>query len=154
MTRRPRVRRAPVPPPTGTPGGAAPPLRRGPQREHWRVDAGEADIATLDIPGALGRTRRFEVDVRFVVRAPLDVRDAWLELTVELDGRRQWQRRIATALPGETDSLDYRCGIELPPGPGVRVRAMTAVRGPQRRQLVIEAEEQADTPPADSEAAA
>ena len=133
MPTRSRHRRAPAP---------SPAVRRTSTLERWRTDAGEADIATLDIPGALGRTRRFEIDVRFVVRAPLDVRDAWLELTVELDGRRQWQRRIATALPGETDSLDYRCGVELPPGPGLRVRALTAVRSAQRRQLVIEAEEQ------------
>jgi hypothetical protein len=131
-----------------------PPNRASARLERWRIDAGEADVATLDIPGALGRTRRFEVDVRFVVRAPLDVRDAWLELTVELDGRRQWQRRIATALPGETESLDYRCGVQLPPGPGLRVRALTAVHGAQRRQLVIEAEEQADEPPGHAEAGA
>lgn len=138
MPTRSRTRR----PAAAAPAASGPAARRRPQREHWRADAGEADIATLDIPGALGRTRRFEIDVRFVVRAPLDVRDAWLELTVELDGRRQWSRRIATALPGETDSLDYRCGVELPPGPGLRVRALTAVCGAQRRQLVVEAEEQ------------
>ena len=109
-------------------------------RERWRVDAGESDIATLDIPGALVRTRR----LRFVVRAPLDVRDAWLELGVEVDGRRQWSRRIATTLPGETDGLEYRCSVELPPGPGLRVRALTSVRGAVRRRLVIEADEQTD----------
>lgn len=136
MPARSHTRRPPAAP------SAAAASRRRPGREHWRADAGEADIATLDIPGALARTRRFEIDVRFVVRAPLDLRDAWFELTVELDGRRQWSRRIATLLPGETDSLDYRCAVELPPGPGLRVRALTAVRGALRRQLVVEAEEQ------------
>jgi hypothetical protein len=112
--------------------------------ERWRTDAGEADIATLDIPGALGRSRRFEIDVRFVVRVPLELQGAWFELAVELDGRRQWSRRVAARSPGESDSLDWRCSFELPPGPGLRVRALTAVRGATRRQLVIEAEEQGD----------
>lgn len=116
-------------------------------REHWRVDAGGADVATLDIPGALGRTRRFEVDVRFVVRTPALPPGAWLELSVEIGGSRQWSRRTAAATPGESDSLEYRCRVELPPGPGLRVRALTAVRGAVRRQLLIEAEEVPDEPP-------
>jgi hypothetical protein len=41
-----------------------------PRPEQWHADAGDADIATLDIPPALGRVRRFHIDVRFVVLCP------------------------------------------------------------------------------------
>lgn len=39
--------------------------------ERWQADAGDADIAILDIPPAL-RARRFHVDVQFMVRCPTD----------------------------------------------------------------------------------
>ena len=111
-----------------------------PTPERWSVDAGDADLATLDIPPALGRVRRFEVDVRFVVRCPADGRAAHA-LTVELDGRRQWSREVATSNPGATDSLDYHCRVDVPEGAALRVRALTSVRGAARQQLRIDAEE-------------
>lgn len=110
--------------------------------EHWQVDAGDADIATLDIPPALGRVRRFHVDVRFVVRCPDDAADAWHAMTVEVNGRRQWARQIATSNPGQNDSLDYHFRIDVSEGAALRVRALTRVKGAARRRLSIEAEEQ------------
>lgn len=108
--------------------------------ERWRLDAGDADVAVLEVPPALVG-RRFEVDVRLVVRCPAQAQDAWHALTIELDGRRDWSRRIATSNPGETDSLDYHCRVEVPEGCGLRIRALAAAQGAQRQQLLIEAEE-------------
>lgn len=112
-----------------------------PAPEHWAIDAGDADVALLDVPPAAARTRRFEVDVRFVVRCPAEPAEAWHALTVELDGKRHWQRRITTSNPGQTDSLDYHCRVEVPEGAALRIRALTQVRGAVRRQLRIDAEE-------------
>lgn len=108
--------------------------------ERWRLDAGESDVAVLEVPPALVG-RRFEVDVRLVVRCPAPAHGAWHALTIELDGRRHWSRRIATSNPGETDSLDYHCRVEVPEGSGLRIRAMAATHGAPRQQLLIEAEE-------------
>lgn len=108
--------------------------------ERWRLDAGGADVALLEVPPALA-PRRFEVDVRLVVRCPESTDGAWHALTVELDGRRHWSRRIATSNPGQTDSLDYHCRIDVPEGSGLRIRALAQTRGAQRDRLLIEAEE-------------
>ncbi len=111
--------------------------------ERWRVDAGAAEIATLDIPPALGRVRRFHVDVRLVVQCPADsATGAWHAMTVQANGRKQWSRQIATSNPGQTDSLDYHFRIDVPESTALRVRALTRVRGAVRRRLAIEAEEQ------------
>ncbi len=109
--------------------------------ERWRVDAGDADIATLDIPPALGRVRRFHVDVRFQVRCPADAAGATHAMTVEVNGRREWARQIATHNPGQSDSLDYHFRVDVPESAALRVRAATRVRGAQRQRLVIEADE-------------
>jgi hypothetical protein len=113
--------------------------------ERWSVDAGAADVATLDIPASAQRRRLFEVDVRFVVRAPADGQPGWHAMTVELDGKRQWHRRIDTHFdaraPGQTDSLDYHCRCDVGLGQALRVRAVTQVGGSARVKLVIEAEE-------------
>jgi hypothetical protein len=112
-----------------------------PAAEQWQVDVGDADVATLNIPPTLGRARRFEVDVRFVVQCPADGDDAWHAMTVEVNGRREWARRIETNNPGQTDSLDYHFRIEVPVGSALRVRAVTRVHGAVRRRLHIEAGE-------------
>lgn len=112
--------------------------------ERWSIDAGDADIATLDVPPALSRQRRFLVDVRFVVACPESTADAWHALTVELDGRRAWSRQIPTSNPGQTDSLDYQREVDLPAGAALRIRALTGVGRAVRRQLRIDAEEQCD----------
>lgn len=112
--------------------------------ERWAIDAGDGDIATLDVPPALTRDRRFLVDVRFVVGCPAPSADAWHALSVELDGRRAWSRQIPTSNPGQADSLDYQCKVDLPAGAALRIRALTRVARAVRRQLRIEAEEQCD----------
>lgn len=109
--------------------------------ERWHIDAGPADIAVLDVPPALARTRRFDIDVAFVVRRPAEATSAWHELAVELDGRRQWTRRIDTSNPGQTDGLDYHVRIDVPAGAPLRVRALTRVSGAARVRLQIEAVE-------------
>lgn len=112
-----------------------------PALEHWRADAGDADIATLDVPPAL-HARRFQVDVRFVVQCPAEGTPAWHAMTVEVNGRREWSRKITTNNPGQTDSLDYHLQVDVPEGDALRVRATTQVKAARRRQLRIEAEEQ------------
>lgn len=112
-----------------------------PALEHWLADVGDADIATLDVPPAQ-RARRFQIDVRFVVQCPPEGTPAWHAMTVEVDGRREWSRQIATANPGQTDSLDYHLQVDVPEGHALRVRATTRVKSAQRRRLRVEAEEQ------------
>jgi hypothetical protein len=112
-----------------------------PSTEQWQVDVGDADVATLNIPPALGRARRFHVDVRFVVQCPADGTAAWHAMTVEVNGRREWVRQIDTNNPGQTDSLDYHFRVEVPVASGLRVRALTRVKGAVRRRLCIEASE-------------
>jgi hypothetical protein len=112
-----------------------------PSAEQWQVDVGDADVATLHIPPALGRARRFHVDVRFVVQCPADGSAAWHAMTVEVNGRREWARQIDTNNPGQTDSLDYHFRVEVPVASGLRVRALTRVKGAMRRRLCIEASE-------------
>lgn len=109
--------------------------------EQWQVDVGDADVATLHIPPTLARARRFHIDVRFVVHCPSDGSAAWHAMTVEVNGRREWSRQIATSNPGQTDSLDYHFRIELAVGAALRVRALTRVHGAMRRRLCIEAVE-------------
>ena len=109
--------------------------------EQWQVDVADADVATLNIAPVLDRTRRFHVDVRFVVQCPADGTAAWHAMTVEVNGRREWSRQIETSNPGQTDSLDYHFRVEVPVAAGLRVRAMTRVQGAMRRRLCIEASE-------------
>jgi hypothetical protein len=113
-----------------------------PRAEHWLRDAGAADVATLDIPASMQIKRVFNIDVRFVVRAPPPPAEAWHALTIELNGVNEWTRRIATHGLSATDSLDYHCRRELGVGQALRIRAMTQVGGAQRQRLVIEAEEE------------
>jgi hypothetical protein len=108
--------------------------------ERWNTDAGDADIATLNIPPAL-RARRFHVDVQFVVRCPADASDPWHAMTVEFDGRRVWSRQIGTSNPSQTDTLEYHRQVEVPAGAGLRIRAATRVHAALRQRLHIEAAE-------------
>jgi hypothetical protein len=118
--------------PTGSPA-------RRPER--WSVDAGNADVATLDIPADLQRDRDFEIDCRFVVRAPAGAQAPTHAMTVLVDGAHQWSRSIATANPGASDSLDYHLRRRVPAGQPLRITATTEVRGAARLRLLIEAEE-------------
>lgn len=113
-----------------------------PSPEQWRTDAGTDAVAMLEVPGLLSRARIFDVDVTLVVNVPGETLGAWHELTVELDGRRQWSRRIGSHSPGQTDGLDYHQRVRIESGQTLRIRAVAAVRGSRIRQLVIEANEE------------
>lgn len=111
--------------------------------EHWRIESGDG-VAVLNIPGLNGRARLFDVDVLLLVNVSTEPPgDAWLELTVEFDGQRQWSRRIPAHNPGQTDSLDYHQRLRLEAEQGIRVRAVATVKGVRVRELVIEAREDA-----------
>jgi hypothetical protein len=118
---------------TGHPGEPTP--------EHWRVDSVD-NVAILDIPGLNGRARLFDVDVLLLVNVPAEADGAWLELTVEFDGLRQWSRRIPAHNPGQTDGLDYHQRVRLEAEQGVRVRAVAKLSGVRVRQLLLEAREE------------
>ena len=131
------------------------PARSGPAEaapERWRVDAGAAEVARLDIPPSAQRERVFEIDLRFVVRPPASGAAAWHAMNVDLNGVREWSRRCETHNPAPSpegtlpapDTLDYHCRVVLPLGRALRVRAVTQVGGAQRVRLVIEAEETRD----------
>jgi len=112
-----------------------------PVAEHWRCDVGASSVAVIDIPASLDRRRTFDVDVTLVVRTPLEHPEPWHELTVELDGKRQWQRRVPSHSPGQTDGLDYHCRVQLESGRALRIRAVAATGGSSVQQLLIEARE-------------
>ena len=111
--------------------------------ERWTVDAGPADVAVLTIPASAQRERVFEIDLRFVARASATSAKAWQSMAVDLNGVREWLRRIEMHEPGQTDTLDYHCRVTVPLGRALRVRAVTQVGSAQRVRLVIEAEEAA-----------
>lgn len=120
-----------------------PPSKPSPHTpELWRTDAGGDSVAVLDIPGLNGRARVFDVDATLLVNVPADADGAWLELTVEFDGKRQWNRRIPAHNPGQTDGLDYHQRLRLEAEQGVRVRALVKVKGVRVRQLLVEAREE------------
>lgn len=110
--------------------------------ELWRTDAGGDSVAVLDIPGLNGRARVFDVDATLLVNVPADAAGAWLELTVEFDGQRQWNRRIPAHNPGQTDGLDYHQRLRLEAEQSVRVRAVARLKGVRVLQLLLEAREE------------
>jgi len=107
--------------------------------ERWHVDAGDADVATLVIPADSHRTRRFEIDCRFVIAqvAP----GARHGMRVDVDGQLEWTRQAPTENPGHTDSMDYHFRREVGPGQPLRIVVKTQVRQARRVRLLIEAEE-------------
>lgn len=110
------------------------------ETEYWEYDAGTDSVALLVIPGALTRTRVFDIDVTLVVRVPASGR-ASHSLSVEVDGRRLWGRRVDSHNPGDTDGLEYHHRLTLAPGPDCRVRARAETQGTRVAQLRIEARE-------------
>ena len=100
-------------------------------------------MAVLDIPGLNDRARVFDVDTTLLVDVPAPATGAWLELTVEFDGRRQWSRRIPAHNPGQTDGLDHHQRLRLEAEQGIRLRAVAQVSGVRIRQLRLEAREEA-----------
>lgn len=112
--------------------------------EYWRYDAGSDSVATLVIPAALGRERRFDLDATLQVHVLADAAESWHELSVEVDGRRVWARRIPSHLHGETDGLDYHCRLTVKADADCRVRAKANCQGSRVLSLVLEARETAD----------
>jgi len=108
--------------------------------ERWRIDAGDADVATLVIPADSFRTRHFEIDCRLVVAALGS--DAQHGMRVDVDGDLEWTRRSSTENPGQSDSMDYHFRRDLPAGRPLRIVVKTEARQARRVRLVIEAEEQ------------
>jgi hypothetical protein len=108
--------------------------------ELWRTEVADP-VAVLNIPGALHRPRHFDIDVSLVVRVPEHNATAWHELVLEIDGRRQWHRRIASHCSGQTDGLDYHCQLHLEAGRALRIRAVASTQGSAVKQLLIEARE-------------
>jgi hypothetical protein len=109
--------------------------------EYWKYDAGTDAVAPLVIPGALGRARTFDLDATLQVHVLVDARDSWLELTVEVDGKRLWDRRIPGHQPGENDGLEYHCRLTVEADADCRVRARANCKGARVLSLVVEARE-------------
>ena len=107
--------------------------------ERWRIDAGDADVATLVIPADALRVRRFEIDCRLVVMRLAD--GATHGMRVDVDGDLEWTRQAPTENPGQSDSMDYHFRRELPVGQPLRIVVKTQARQARRVALVIEAEE-------------
>jgi hypothetical protein len=116
---------------------AAPAATTAPER--WRIDAGTGDVATLVIPPDSKRTRRFEIDCRFVVAQMAG--GARHGMRVDVDGALEWTRRAPTENPGHTDSMDYHFRREVPAGRPLRIVVKTDARQARRIGLSIEAEE-------------
>lgn len=116
----------------------APPARDA-KPERWRIDAGDADVATLVIPADAFRVRRFEIDCRLVVMRLAD--GATHGMRVDVDGALEWTRKAPTENPGQTDSMDYHFRRELAVGQPLRIVVKTQARQARRVALVIEAEE-------------
>jgi hypothetical protein len=110
--------------------------------EHWRADSAGDSVVALVIPASLSRHRVFDIDVTLVVKVPLDGMQPWHELILEVDGRRQWSRRIFSSSPGQTDGLDYHCRVHLEAERALRVRASAAAQGSSVASLLIEAKEE------------
>jgi len=107
--------------------------------ERWRIDAGDADVATLVIPADSYRTRRFEIDCRLVVARLAD--GATHGMRVDVDGDLEWTRQAPTENPGHTDSMDYHFRRTLEIGQALRIVVKTQARQARRVALSIEAEE-------------
>ena len=121
-----------------TPPAASAPVEPG-KPERWRIDAGDADVATLTIPADSFRIRHFEIDCRLVVAALAP--GAQHAMRVEVDGGLEWTRRAPTENPGQTDSMDYHFRRDLAVGQPLRIVVKTQAKQARRVRLVIEAEE-------------
>jgi len=111
--------------------------------EYWKYDAGSESVASLVIPAALGRARTFDLDATLLVAVLADAAGPSHELSVEVDGRRVWARRIPSQDPGQTDGLDYHCRLTVEADAECRVRAKVNCKGGRVLSLVLEARETA-----------
>ena len=112
-----------------------------PEPERWTLSAGDATTATLTIPADARRERRFEIACAVTVGVPEGSSGAWLQVTVQANGAKEWQRRVPAHNPGAWDGLDYRFSRSVPVGQALRITVSVAVHGVRRRTLVIEADE-------------
>lgn len=111
--------------------------------EYWKYDAGPDSVASLVIPAALSRARTFDLDATLLVRVLPDAAESWLELTVEVDGKRVWTRRIPSDNVGETDGLEYHRRLTVEADADCRLRAKANCKGCRVVSLVLEARETA-----------
>lgn len=118
--------------------------------ERWSVDAGSSGVAQLEIPPDARRDRVFEISclLNVVWRGEperggddKDAKPATHALTLRVDGRQQWSRRVETH-PGPGDSLDYRFRHRLEAGQALRLVAASEVQRSVRTGLVLTAEEE------------
>lgn len=110
--------------------------------ERWALDGGDAATATLTIPADAKRERRFEVACAVTVAVPEGSSGGWLQVTVQANGAKEWQRRVPAHNPGAWDGLDYRFSRSVPVAQALRVTVTVAGAGVRRRSLQIEADEQ------------
>jgi len=108
--------------------------------ERWSVEAADRAIARLDVPPHATRERRFEIDVRFVVRAGRG-RAPTHGLRVLVNGAQEWARQAPTQPDGE-DSLEWRQRRSVPVGQPLRIQALTDVQHALRLRLTISAVEE------------
>jgi hypothetical protein len=113
-----------------------------PTPERWQLEAGDAATATLTIPADARRERRFEIACAITVAVPDAASPGWLQMTVQSQGAKQWQRRVQAHNPGQWDGLDYRFSHTVPVAQALRVTVTVAGQGVRRRTLQIEADEQ------------
>lgn len=123
-----------------TASSAAPPTAPG-RPEHWELEVGASDVAQLTIPADAQRERVFEIACSMVVRRLDSAAEPWHEMRVTVDGALEWSRRIPTANPGSTDTLDYRFRRTAGVGQPLRLTVHSRVQGAQRVALRIEADE-------------
>ena len=110
------------------------------RNEHWERDVGTGDVAVLLVPAVMAGDRLFDVDINFAVDRSATAMQAFYELLVEIDGAREWTRRVEGPMDQGPDTLDYHCRRLVPAGRPMRIRAITQVRGARRLRLKITAE--------------
>ena len=113
-----------------------------PKAEQWRLSADDDATATLVIPADARRERRFEIACAITVGVPEEGPAGWLQMTVQANGAKEWQRRVPAHNPGAWDGLDYRFSRSVPVAHTLRITVSVAGQGVRRRSLDIEAEEQ------------
>jgi len=112
-----------------------------PRPERWRMEAGDAAVARLDIPADALRQRTFEIAISMQVRARDDARQPWHEMRIFVDGELQWSRRCTTQQPAEYDGLDYRFQRRIDVGRALRLQVHCDCGGGRRLKMLIEADE-------------
>ena len=110
--------------------------------ERWALSGGDAATATLTIPADAKRQRRFEIACAVTVGVPDGSSGGWMQVTVQANGAKEWQRRVLAHNPGAWDGLDYRFSRKVPVAQTLRITVTVSSGGVRRRSLEIEADEQ------------